>query len=322
MLLAAGDVPGKLMIAGEYAVLRPDGVALAVAVGRLAHWQVLADGLGQLRLHAFGALHTTELDHASAPATGLLAFAQRAVAVARSLWAHELNHSIEISVFGDVGGKKLGLGTSAAVTVAVLRAFAPALTSAHQIAQLARQVHAAAQAGQGSGYDVTTIAFGGVVAFWPRQGQVQALGWPVDLAAAAFYTGEPAPTAPALGRCAAMAPQLPAIRRAASAVLDQWPQSGSSLLSAVQACDDALYQAHSVRDAIFSPAVQQTRQFLLDNQLVPRLSGAGGGDCILGFGSATAVAGACAAWRAHGRVVAAELPADLAVDSESIHAAI
>ena len=319
MQLAQGDVPGKLMIAGEYAVLRPDGVALAVAVGRLAHWQVLADGLGQLRLHAFGALQTTALNNAGAPGAGLLAFAERAVTLARSLWANELNHSIEIRVFGDIGGKKLGLGTSAAVTVATLRALAPPLTNAHHIAQLARQVHAAAQAGQGSGYDVTTIAYGGVVAFWPRQGQVQALPWPVDLAAAAFYTGQPAPTAPALGRSVAMAQQLPAIRRAASAVLHQWPQSGSALLSAVQACDDALYQAHSVRDAIFTPAVQQTGQFIRDNALVPRLSGAGGGDCVLGFGSAAAVAAACAAWRSRGQVIAAEIPTHLAADCGSPH---
>lgn len=314
MLDLAGSVPGKLMIAGEYAVLQPPALALAVAVGRLVSWQAASDGQGALHLRAFGAESSLTLTAAES-ALGLPGFAGRAWAAGALAWPMVGAPSVWLDVFGAVDGKKLGLGNSAAVTVAVLRAraaLAGATPSATVITDLARAAHRQGQAGQGSGYDVATIAQGGIVAFEPATGATAPLSWPEGLAAVALYAGEPAATADALPRAQAMAPWLPGIAKAAMNLRDVWAGEVAGVLRALSACEAAAWAAEPVRAALFPPSVQRAQQFLRKAGLVPRLSGAGGGDCVLGFGVPAEVTAAADAWRSAGGVVAAQLPADLA----------
>ena len=310
-----GSVPGKLMVAGEYAVLQPDGLALAVAVGRFVDWTVQPDaGPFQVAVTAFGETKLLSLSPAMPAPQGLPAFAHCAYVQAARAWSVAPAGKLSLVVHGAVGGQKLGLGTSAAVTVAVLVAIA-ALTDRQPapdaIAAVARAAHAQAQAGEGSGYDVTTIACGGAVVYARSPDRAEAVAWPADLAAVALYTGQPAPTVDALRRRHAMAAALPRIRAAAANVVDAW-RAQSDVLAALAACDAALAYDNPVYAAIVTPSVVTAQQFLLAHGLVPRVSGAGGGDCVLGFGMAAAVDTAAAAWRAAGRLVVAELPRDLA----------
>ncbi len=309
-----GWVPGKLMIAGEYAVLRPPALAVAVAVGRLVRWQACDDGAGQLRVAAFGA-QTTLTWSAAEVAPGLPGFAGRAWTIGDGAWPLVGAPSLQLDVFGDVGGAKLGLGNSAAVTVATLRAraaLAGAKPAATVVADLARAAHRQAQAGQGSGYDVATVAHGGVIAFEPATGACEPLAWPADLAAVALFVGEPAATAQALPRVEAMTPWLPGIVQAAVALRQAWVDRPAAILRALAACEAAAWAAEPVRSALFVPSVERARQFLGAAGLTSRVSGAGGGDCVLGFGAAAQVQAAAQLWRAQGGVVAAQLPADLA----------
>ncbi len=306
------DVPGKLMIAGEYAVLRPGGVCIAVAVGRLVR-AVAEAGPPGVWLDAFG----TRLDgNVDGPGLGQFAFA--AQQAAGQAWNVRVDRALLLQVHGSQDGKKVGLGTSAAVTVATLRGLATLAglqPGADEVARLARVVHRQVQ-GAGSGYDVTTIAHGGCLAFDRHGDTVQPLDWPQGLAMAAFFTGEAAATAPALARVVAMGESLQAIDAAARELLALWPvASPKTLVAALDHCEKALDVAAVRVPDLLPPALQRTRQFCREHSLVARTSGAGGGDCVLACGSPEAVQAAAVAWRATGRLVVAELPADLAAPS-------
>jgi mevalonate kinase len=232
------------------------------------------------------------------------------------MWQAIPRQDIALSVYGQVAGVKVGLGTSAAVTVATLRA---ALASAGlvrapaEVAAVARAVHRERQGGQGSGYDVTSIAHGGCIAYHRSPDRGERLDWPHGLAAAAFFTGEAAPTAAALDRLGRIGPALDGIRAAAVELVELWPSAPPvRLLEAIGRCESALEAAAAYEPALLPPAVQRLRQFLHRHGLVARTSGAGGGDCVLGFGAAGAVQAAATAWQSEGGVVVARLPADLA----------
>ncbi len=303
------SVPGKLMIAGEYAVLRPTGVCLAVAVGRLVDAYEVP-GAAEFWLDAFGQnVRVTE------PAAGLGQYVLAAEQAARKTWNIKLNTQLQLIVHGSRDGKKLGLGTSAAVTVATLRGLAMQAhhhVTADEVAELARTVHRTVQ-GAGSGYDVTTIAHGGCVQFDRQGDSAQSLEWPQGLAMAALFTGEPAPTAPALARVTAMSETLLTIDAAARELLALWPVAApKTLLAALQHCEDALDIAAVRVPELLPQALRDTRQFCRDHGLVARTSGAGGGDCVLACGTPAAVARAATAWQENGKLVAAALPRDLA----------
>ncbi len=308
------------MVAGEYAVLARDGLAIALAVGRLVQWSVqAAPSVGHLAVTAFGGTNHIGLNRAPAvPPVGLMRFAHEGLRQAQASWQGDLCVAIDLTVFGDQDGRKLGLGTSAAVTVAAIAAWLAAVGAVAtdaEVAAVARSAHFSAQDGAGSGYDVSTIAHRGAVVYARSPDRARSVQWPADLAAVALFTGQPAPTVDALARLDAMAATLPAVRSAAQQVVAAWPGGGPELLTALAACDGALRTGNPVADAIFTPAIAVTQAFLADHGLVPRVSGAGGGDCVLGFGSPDQVAIAAQDWLRSGGLVVACLPADLAPPS-------
>jgi len=319
-LAAAGTVPGKLMIAGEYAVLAPDGCCLAVAVGQLARWR-LAQPAGEaiLTLQAFdktwqwpvAALLQGQLPQ------GLGSFAAGALRAAAERWPATLPlPSMDLQVAGSVGGAKLGLGTSAAVTVAVLSAWAAAqhqLTEPADLAALGRQVHHTLQNGQGSGYDVTTQAMGGVVAYRRSPDRAEPLGWPTGLYGLALYTGEPAATQKHLDGQQPGAAALAAIAVAARKLLADWSSAGpAQLLSQIADCERAFDLAAADAPHLLPASVQTVRQQIAAAGCVARTSGAGGGDCVWAFATDPATLQALAnAWTAASKLVVARVPQDL-----------
>lgn len=308
MSFAPFSVPGKLMLAGEYAVLQPGGVALACATGALV--QVRPGQGGAPRLFAFERWHDV-----GPGATGLAQMAWRAAEEAQRRWQLPLGGAIELRVAGQIGGRKVGLGTSAAVTVAMLRGLLAALGQRRddaEIAEAARAAHASGQGG-GSGYDVTAIAHGGVVCYRRSPDRAAPLAWPADLAIAALFTGEPAPTADALARRAQLAPFLPQIHAAAEQLVAVWPGADrQAILAALGDCEQVAEAAAEAAPGLMTAAVWRAKAHCAAHQLVARTSGAGGGDCVLAAGAPAAVAAAVAGWRAGGDAVVAVLPGDLA----------
>jgi phosphomevalonate kinase len=162
--------PGKLVLTGAYAVLEgAPAVVVAVdrhAVADTAH--VAASPPAEVRA-AFGA--------AAAPA-------------------------IDVAALQDAGGRKLGLGSSAAAVVAALGARAAARgediatrSCREAIFDAAREAHARVQSG-GSGVDIAASTFGGALRYTLGGGapSIRALHVPPSLVLGTFFSGESART--------------------------------------------------------------------------------------------------------------------------------
>lgn len=242
-------VPGKLMIAGEYAVLEPHQPAVVVAVDRFMHATMEPAAAYSLSLPGLGLPDVTF----EATAEGVrfsdpdprLKFAGAALAAA---WAYvrgerraPLPFKLTLeSELDDASGRKFGLGSSAASTVAVVAAVTTWLRddnapppAAETIFKLAAIAHLQAQ-GSGSGADVAASTYGGWLRYssfnptWlaerlARGGSVAELvaeAWPFfsierlsplprDLMLCIGWTGEPASTSALVAQVQALRMQAP-----------------------------------------------------------------------------------------------------------------
>jgi phosphomevalonate kinase len=162
-------VPGNILLLGEYAVLEEGGLGLAAAVERRVVLTVLpAEALEVRGSWPGGSLVWTTGATAASPlvtaVTGTLAaagfFADRGYP--------PVHIDIDSSAFFEASGRKMGLGSSAAVAAgltAALLARAGRKEQGTAEAILAVQAHRAAQGGRGSGYDVLCSWHGGTGIF-------------------------------------------------------------------------------------------------------------------------------------------------------------
>ena len=146
-------VPGNILLLGEYAVLEEGGLGLALAVPPRVRMEALpgtdlrvqgrwpgASGWSPL----IAAAVQTVSEYLHAPCTGSL--------------------RVDSTSFFSTEGRKTGLGSSAAVTVALvcgLLRLAGRASAGSEAASLAVRAHRRAQGGRGSGYDVLTSFHGG-----------------------------------------------------------------------------------------------------------------------------------------------------------------
>jgi phosphomevalonate kinase len=261
--------PGKVMLAGEYAVL-DGGPAVLAAVDRRA---VARSGA-----------------RAGATLSPFLAAARDVVRAVLGDDAARCFDGIDV----DTGalaqaGQKLGLGSSAAATVAAVRlAGGEALhDDLPLVIRLALDAHARAQAGRGaagSGADVVAVAHGGVIGF--RSGAVRRLALPDDLQLRFAWTGTPADTATLVARVQAARPAaavddaLTAIAAAATA-LDRAGTAAAAIaaLAAGATALQALATATGVD--LVPPALALLATRLAPLGAVCKTTGAGGGDVIV-----------------------------------------
>ena len=180
MITMTATAPGKLILTGEYAVL--DGApALVIAVDR----RVIARPRGAVPAGSSPFLIAVANELAARRGGG-----DPAVRAATEL-------AVDSSAFYD-GVTKLGLGSSAAVTVAAtalaLGAHGAPLDRAEVLA-IASAAHAAAQGERGvrgSGADVAAAVHGGTIAF--TAGRVERRRWPAAVTLLPFFTGTSADT--------------------------------------------------------------------------------------------------------------------------------
>ncbi|MGC0142573.1 phosphomevalonate kinase [Pseudactinotalea sp. Z1732] len=190
--------PGKLFIAGEYAVVEPGGSAVLVAVDRYVSVRVApAQRHGTVRSAHYGpqplrwerderARVVPEPRHR--PLDHVLSAVRTVEALVADLGIEPRWHSLDItSELDDADGRKYGLGSSAAVTVAVVRAldqfYGLGLTAFEQFkVALLATVEVAPSA---SGGDVAASTFGGWLAYHsPDRAVVAALRHRVGVLAA------------------------------------------------------------------------------------------------------------------------------------------
>ncbi|PRP91983.1 3-hydroxy-3-methylglutaryl-coenzyme A reductase [Enhygromyxa salina] len=283
------SAPGKSFLIGEYAVLEGhEAVVTAVDV----------------RAHA----HTPRDQHGERPDPGS-PFVAAAVELV-SGWlrghGHEVPAPASIPVVTTVGftagARKLGLGSSAAVTAAVvgwyLRAAGldPDTPYVRQVAySIAREAHAIAQEGRGSGADVASAVYGGTIRF-ARDGGVQPIELPSWLAIGFFDAGAPASTTSLVKAVETGADRDPATYEAAIAelasasrrfqsALEERPATGFGLIQ--EACathNQGLRQLQDIAKAsILTERIETILGAAQWAELAAKPAGAGGGDLVVVF---------------------------------------
>lgn len=302
------SAPGKLYLLGEYAVL--DGApALLRAVDRRvtvtltetgsesgsaaeSGWHLTATELGIDRLAlGDGAALPQNLDDATAKKLRLLTEVRAAVdSLAAATKTFHI--TIESAQFMQ-DGHKLGIGSSAAVAVALSAALAEsrgvALTRS-ALFDVAAGAHSAAQGGKGSGGDIAASVYGGHILY--RGGtEPLPMSWPTDLDVFAVVTGMGSSTVDLLSRVADYAAQHPASHRSDLDHLGSLAlrtQAALDSSDALLALADEYYLGVEALDAhaqagIVTDRHRELRKIAAASGSVFKTSGAGGGDVGLIF---------------------------------------
>ncbi|MBA3457158.1 MAG: hypothetical protein H0T42_29010 [Deltaproteobacteria bacterium] len=283
------SAPGKLILAGEYAVL--DGApALVIAVNRRAIARVRAGAPRGSTAFLLAVAHELETRRgATDPA------AQAALEIA-----------VDSSAFYD-GITKLGLGSSAAVTV-VATALAIGATSAAaeldrgEVLTIASAAHASAQAdrgARGSGADIAAAVHGGTIVF--TAGRTDRRAWPRSVRLLPFFTGSSADTPSLIARVtaarterrsevdAALAAVGDASRAACAALSAPTDLAATAMIGAIALAAAAIDRLSTATGIDLVPdCVRVARSAMSRFGGTAKTTGAGGGDVAFAVIPATA----------------------------------
>jgi phosphomevalonate kinase len=297
MAIIEASAPGKLFLLGEYAVL--DGApALLTAVDRRVtvtvapsdddRWHLSTPGLDldALTLEADGSI-PAGLDGRTH--TQLRVF-DAVRTVVRCTGA--LSITIDSTAFF-AAGHKLGLGSSAAVATALTAALSIAAgrsPSREEIRILATEAHRSAQRGTGSGGDVASSSYGGLIGY-VRDTAPTSLVWPQELEIMAVVTGTGSSTTDLVGKVADYAARDTAQYRAD---IERLAALADQAQDAVHSAEDFLRLASDYFSALVELDAHAGAGIVSEHHLrlhslaadlggVFKTSGAGGGDVGLVF---------------------------------------
>ncbi len=274
------SAPGKLVLAGEYAVLAGAPAVVAAIDRRVTcrirtrdagGWAFESRGFEARSTHARDALPTTPGD----PGTLVRHVLERLCIDVRSLPEH-----LDIGIDSRPcfhAGVKLGLGSSAAATVATAAAVADLASAEYTLAQLL-DIHQDLQGGSGSGLDVAACHRGGVIRF--QSGEAAALHLPPELHYLFVHVGWSTATADLVGRFNAWRgsghpPELRRLMGLAEAVAEAGDAFLERLAPYIEALE-ALDRAAGI--GILSEPHRQAGALARDHGLLYKPCGAGGGD--------------------------------------------
>lgn len=309
--------PGKLVICGEYAVLE-GASAIALAVQTSASARVGAAGQCRLEVAGHGAWPfrwdargmPCWLQQPPPAGQGRVLEAVCATLAAEGMvQAGNLSVNLDTRAFehGTAGGsrEKLGLGSSAAITVALTAALlthaGSAVLDRPRLLRLATAAHRRLQGDGGSGIDVAAAVHGGVVGMSAARDRagLQGLAWPAGLCWLAAWSGSGASTPDLLARfrryrleqSAQSAPYMARLGDAAEQTAAAWQQGDSgrviTALGHYQACLRELDAAAGI--GIWTPAHQRLADMADAAGAMYKTSGAGGGDFGLAFSGSARV---------------------------------
>ncbi len=299
--MTEAHAPGKLVVCGEYAVLA-GAPAIAVAMEARARARVTDAGNGGSLAVADGGTWAFVWQDGlprwrEIPPDGqgrILEAVAATLADEGAKLSVPLDIRLDTRAFrvwrADGRADKLGLGSSAALTVALTAALLAhagrACTARAQLFDICARAHRRFQEGAGSGIDVATAVHGGVVLL--AGGEIRPLAWPAGLAWLPVWSGAGASTREMLDRYKAFRDADPArfgrqtavLREIAVAAASAWEgQEIQALLRSLADYDDALRALDSGAGlGIYTPAHDRFARIAQRCGAVYKTSGAGGGD--------------------------------------------
>jgi phosphomevalonate kinase len=201
--------------------------------------------------------------------------------------ADKLDISLDTAAFLDSASRrKLGLGSSAALTAALITALFEVTNTAGDPVMEAIAAHRRLQGGRGSGVDVATSFNGGVIEYRMQEpGACNALSWPEGLEYAVLWSGKPSSTAEKLKKFdestqAGNSGSTAELCNASEEIARSWSVGGTlDLLETLRRYTDTLMQFDVDHDlGIFDAGHRELVEVAAKRNLVYKPCGAGGGD--------------------------------------------
>jgi phosphomevalonate kinase len=217
-ILATASAPGKVILSGEYAVLA-GAPAVCMAIDRRAHVTIAASDSEH---HVVSRVGTNNKSCRFRSSDGVIEWIDDGgdFALLESAWetlgfepTSNVSLRLDTCEFSDIAtGNKTGIGSSAALTVALTAALGELSSgeqnsNAPEPAIAAFDAHQKFQGGRGSGVDIATSVAGGLIEYVMNGRETRQLTWPEDLACALIWTGAPASTMQKLDRLARSNPR-------------------------------------------------------------------------------------------------------------------
>lgn len=284
--------PGKIVLSGEYAVL--DGApAISMAVDRFVE-TVLRPAAGTSCSVSAPAFSRSVGKFSQNAGNIEWQQGQEEFRVVDSVWraasrANCPDYDIELdssSFYDAATHQKLGLGSSAAVTVSLTAALCQERlcreNQRHTIASIAQRAHTNMQQGSGSGVDIATSVHGGLIEYRMDGATAQRIVWPDGLAYRVLWTGTPSSTQDKLKRLDATLSKPSRVRLAnvSEDMAAAWQSGdGDRVLAAYRDYVESLREFsvdHSL--GIFDAGHDELTRRAFASGLVYKPCGAGGGD--------------------------------------------
>lgn len=285
--MTVARVPGKVLLAGEYSVLLPDQPCLVAAVNRYVTVETKPS-------RDWSVVSGDTLWTQGQPVVPEVQFVAAAVAAMdRSFDAIPARLKTSDELHFD--GLKLGLGGSAAVTVASVIAVAPPGTDARALWMTADVVHRRVQGGRGSGADVAASMLGGVTLFTPGHEDAVA-SWSsvrvhADIRPLLVWTGASVKTGPRLEVWSKFVADKPESARAFAERSRTAVERTSGALASGDAAElragfaEARQALNDLQAGLGleleTPAIKAAGDAAWKAGACGKLSGAGGGDCAI-----------------------------------------
>ena len=291
--MITATAPGKAVLSGEYAVLA-GAPAIATAVNRRVRVSISVSPDATHSLATPGYLEGSWHFHGSQD--GAIEWQERipgssAFALVEEIWKSfnatnwpALTITVDSQEFRDATtGVKLGLGSSAAVAVALTAALRTFDSADSDIGKTAGDAHDRFQGGRGSGVDVATSLHGGLIEYQRAGAASRRLQWPAGLLYQFLWSGQAAATSEKLeklGEGRTDDQSMQSLRARAEAVALAWSTGNCrQIMESFPAYIDALRQFDVDHDlGIFDAGHDGLAQLAADARLVYKPCGAGGGD--------------------------------------------
>lgn len=285
--MVTASAPGSLMLFGEHAVLHGHR-ALCAAVNR--RLRVTACARSDRRVTIQSALGEREMALDALDATPPFQFATACVAEARSGLAGGVDLRIE-SEFRD----DLGLGSSAAVTVATLAALDALAGRTVQAEDLHRRGTSVIRAvqGVGSGTDVAASVLGGIIAYRAEPVALRRIASSMPLTV--VYSGAKEKTAAVIARVDRLQRAHPEAVEGVYTAMDRVAGEAEMAIAAGDwpRVGELMMMGHGLMEAlgVCNARLQEILQALRGAPGIhgAKISGSGLGDCLIGVGDAGGV---------------------------------